>query len=167
MDFITIGKIVKPKGLKGEVKVKLFTNYSAAVKALKVFYVGQQKNIMKAKTVSIRDGFAYILFENVSTIEQAELLRNSQVFAAKNNFITQDEGTFLIEDILGFQIVDENENYLGELIEVEQYGAADVWIMRGMGRTYSFPYISAIVKKVDVQNKQIVVDKKAFDEGKI
>lgn len=166
MELLTIGKIVKPQGLKGEVKIKLYTSYDHGVKNLKTVYIDEigKKNI---KTVSVRSGFAYILFEGVSTCEQAEKLRNLEVNALKDDMKIVVPDTFYITDIIGSKVFDENNNFIGTIESVEQYGAADVWNVWADGRIYSFPYIKDIVKKVYPQQKMVIVDKKEFDEAKI
>lgn len=167
MELITIGEIVKPQGVKGEVKIKLFTENAAAIKKLKHAYLAKGMQKKAIKTVSARDGFAYILFEGVADRNAAELLRGSEVYVEEANLEIEDENTFYVSDIVGCTVNDEQGNLIGELVDVEQYGAADVWIVRSKGRNYSFPYIGSIVASVNIKEKLIVLNKKAFDEGKI
>lgn len=166
MELLTIGKIVKPQGIKGEVKIKLYTGYEHGVKNLKTVYIDQhgKKNI---KTVSVRFGFAYILFDDISTCEQAEKLRNLEVSAIKDDMKINVPNTFYITDIIGSQVFDEDKKLIGVIENVEQFGAADVWSIRANGRIYSFPYIKDIVKKVYPEQKMIIINKKEFDEAKI
>lgn len=166
MELLTIGKIVKPQGVKGEVKIQLYTEYEHGIKNLTTVYIDNigKKNI---KTVSVRFGFAYILFEGVSSREDAENLRGLEVNAPKNDMKIELPDTFYIEDIIGSQVFDENQKLMGVIENVEKYGAADVWMMRMYGRIYSFPYISSIVKEVYPEQKKIIINKKEFDVAKI
>ena len=166
MELLTIGKIVKPQGVKGELKVQLYTSYEKGVKNLKTVYVDQigKKNI---KTVSVRFGFAYILFEGYSSRNEVENLRNLEISASKEDMKIVEDDIFYIEDVIGCEVFDENKNKIGVLEDVEQYGAADVWIIRANGRRYSIPYINSIVTKVLTEQKMVFVNKKAFDEGKV
>lgn len=166
MELLTIGKIVKPQGIRGEVKVQLYTSYEHGIKNLKTVYIDEigKKNI---KTVSVRFGFAYILFEDISTCQQAEKLRNLEVSAIKDDMKIIVPDTFYISDIIGCQVFDENKNLIGIIENVEQFGAADVWSLRADGRIYTFPYIKSIVKQVYPEQKLIIIDKKEFNEAKI
>jgi 16S rRNA processing protein RimM len=167
MNFITIGKIVKPQGIKGEVKVSLYTNYPDAIIKVTNFFVKGKDKQLKAKTVSVRFGFAYILFEGYSSRENAENLRNFELLVKKEDFEIKNEDTFLIGDVIGCNIYNLQNQLLGEIIQIEQYGSADVWYYRGNGRTHSFPYISDIVKQVDIKQKRVVVDEEKLNEAKI
>ena len=167
MEFVTIGKIIKPQGVKGEVKVYLYAENPKFLESTKTFFAIKQNKELKAKTVSIRNGFGFILFEDVLSRNDAELLRGVQLYVKKEEFNKVEEGTFLIEDLIGAKIYNLENKELGELIDIEQYGSADVWTYRGNGRTYSFPYIEEIVKLVDKKNKKIVVDEEKLKEAKI
>lgn len=167
MELVTIGKIIKPQGVKGEVKVFLYSQTPKFLESTTNFFIVKQSKQYKAKTVSIRGGFGFILFEEVSSRTEAELLRGFELAVNKEEFNKAGEGTFLIDDVIGLKVVNQNGKELGELIDIEQYGSADVWVYRGKGRTYSFPYISQIVKKVDLSNGEIVVDEEKLLEARI
>lgn len=166
MELLTIGKIVKPQGIKGEVKIQLYTDYEHGVKNLTAVYVDQigKKEI---KTVSVRFGFAYILFEGINSREEAETLRNLEVSADKEQMEINEPDLYYIEDVIGSKVFDENQNLIGTIENVEQFGAADVWSIRADGRIYSFPFLKSVVKKVLPKQKIIIIDKKAFNEVKI
>lgn len=166
MELITFGKIIKPQGVKGEVKIKLFTDNYSAISQISEVFLSNEKQARKIKTVSVRFGFAYILFEDVTDRNMAELLRGKDVSLPKEE-LPLAKDTFLIDDIINSNVYDENNNIIGVLVDVEQYGAADVWVVRSEGREYSFPYVEHIVKKVLPEQQIIIVNKKSFDEAKI
>lgn len=166
IDFVLVGKIVKPQGIKGEVKVKIFTNNLEAFNNLKCVYLGKDKKEKKVQAVSVRFGFAYIMLEGCTTRNDAEKFRNLDVYVNRNQ-IKEEENTFLIGEVIGSSVVDENNELIGKLVDVEQYGAADVWVIFADGRNYSVPFIETIFLKVLPNQKLIVVNKQAFDEVKI
>lgn len=167
MDFVTIGKIIKPQGVKGEVKVYLYANSPKFLESVTNFFAIKQNKEFSAKTVSVRNGFAFILFEGVTSRNSAELLRGFELFVKKSEFDKSPEGTFLIEDLIGMKVYNQDDKELGEIIDIEQYGSADVWTYRGKGRSYSFPYIQDIVKSVDRVSRKVVVDEQKLLEARI
>lgn len=167
MKFVAIGKIVKPQGIKGEVKVYLYAENPKFLEGVKLFFAIKQNKEFKAKTVSVRNGFAFILFEDVTSRNQAELLRNIELFIEKEKFNINEEGTFLIEDVLNLSIFNLENKKLGKLVDIEQYGSADIWIYESQTGTYSFPYIDKIVKLVDLKNKKIIVDENKLKEARV
>lgn len=166
MELVTIGKIVKPQGVKGEVKVQLFSRANMGLGNLKKAYIDNmgQKAI---KSIRVHDGFAYILFDGLASREQAEQMRSLEVSVEENDIAIKEANTFFVDDIIGSQVVDQHNQPVGQLLDVEQYGAADVWILYADGRRYSFPYIDTIVLSVLPKQKLVVVDKQKLDEAKI
>lgn len=166
MQKVVIGKIVKPQGLKGEVKVLLTTNETNFVKNLKSLFIGENDIPVKIEKSYFVGKFVVFKFAGFSSFEQADKLRNLSVLADRKDF-TIEKDTFLIGDILGSMVYDENNNEIGRLLNVEQYGAADVFVVFADGRQYSFPFVKDVVKKVYPEQKIIVVNKEKFDEVKI
>ena len=166
MELVTIGKIVKPQGVRGEVKVQLFSSANMGLSNLKKAYIDNmgQKAI---KSIRVHDGFAYILFDGIASREQAEQMRSFEVSVEESDIAIKEENTFFINDIIDSQVVDEKNNPVGKLVDVEQYGAADVWLLEADGRIYSFPYVDTIVLSVLPKQKLVVVDKQKLDEAKI
>ncbi len=168
MDFITVGKIVKPQGIKGEVKVMLYTNYPDALKSVSNFFIKNNSQTLKAKTVSVRFGFAYILFEGYNSRNMAEQLRNCELEVKKSDFEIKEENTFLISEIIGCKLYNLQNKQIGEIVNIEQFGAADVWHYTTQNnRTYVFPYVSEIVKDVNIKQKTVTVDEDKLNESKI
>jgi 16S rRNA processing protein RimM len=166
MELVALGKVAKPQGIKGEVKIQLYIDSNFDLSKVKRAYANNFGQLA-VKHMRVNKGFAYVLFEGICTREQAETLRNCEISVEKQSIVFKDKTTFFVEDIVGSQIVDQNNNLVGELVDVEQYGAADVWVMRADGRNYMFPYIPKIVQKVLPNQKLIVVDANALEEARV
>ena len=161
---ILLGKIVKPQGLKGEVKIQLSTNNLAVFNNLKAMYIGS--SCAEIEYLRLKDNFVIVKFKAINDIEKAELLRGKEVFIDKQDFIMEQDN-YLVEDLIDSSVYDENNNFIGKLIDVEQYGAADIWIIYADGRDYYVPFIKKVFTKILPQQKLIFVNKKEFDANKI
>lgn len=164
MQKVAIGKIIKPQGIKGECKISFLTNDLSVFDNLKQVFVGDK--LFDIKHLSIRFGFGYITFAGVVDRNQAELLRNKKLFIDKED-ISLKEDEYLIEDLIGFKIVNQDLKELGILLDIEQFGAADVFVIEQYKREYRVPFLKSIFLKVDINNKQIIVDENSYDEVKI
>ena len=164
MQKIAIAKIIKPQGIKGECKLAFLTNDLSLFDNLEEIIVGDK--LYKVKNLSIRFGFGYITFEGVVDRNQAELLRNKKLFINKEE-ISLKENEYIIEDIIGFDIITTDNKHIGTLLEVEQFGAADVFVIEQYKREYRVPFLKNIFLKVVLQDRKIVIDEKAYDEVKI
>lgn len=157
---IEVGKILKPQGIKGELKISCFLDDSSMLKDVKQLYIG-----LKAYTVkSLRccGNIFYALLTDVEDRNTAESLKNCVVLAEKDD-VTVLDGRYFIEDLIGCRVVQDNQT-LGEVIEVLQYGAADVFVCNGERGGFSFPFLKTVVSDVNVQCRRITVDKTRFQE---
>ena len=118
--MLEIAKILKPQGIKGEVKALPLTNVLAVFKSLKNVFV--QSKEMTIEKISMRQGFLYIKFSEINSRNDAELLRNLKLYVSKDylqNFKQEDE--FFIDDLIGMVIYDENNILVGQIVDVINY----------------------------------------------
>jgi len=162
MNTITIGKILKPQGLKGEVKIQPFSGDENFYKTLKIVNIGD--DVYKIKTCSLRQGFVYITFEGLNHIEQVEFLRGRELWVAGTSAPELKEGEYFVGDMLGLNVVDSEGCEYGKITDIEQYGSADVYTVAGAKGQFEFPFIKDLIVKVDLENKILVVNKKVFEE---
>ena len=159
--MIEIGKIVKPQGIKGEVKIisqRLAENY----KNLRhVFVENLQYEVEK---VSCRDAL-YLKLKGIETRNDAELLRNKMCYAKEDELENLAENEFYFEDLIGAQVVSETGELVGTLEDIEQYGAADVIVIRERNILFSVPFINSVFKQVE--KGKVVVFKNEYDNLKI
>ncbi|MBX6394541.1 MAG: 16S rRNA processing protein RimM, partial [Alicyclobacillaceae bacterium] len=76
----------------------------------------------------------------------------------ESELVPLPEGTYYIHQLVGCEVVDEEGVRLGELAEVLQPGANDVYVVRRPGRRdLLLPAIPSVIKQVSVEEKRIVV----------
>lgn len=144
--MLEIAKILKPQGIKGEVKALPLTNVLAVFKSIKNAFVGGKD--MAIEKISMRQGFLYIKFKDINTRNDAELLRNQSIKISKDileNFKEEDE--FLIDDLIGMVIYDEKGALVGQIVEVINYGSSDIFIMEKRVVKCKFLLLKAFLKK--------------------
>lgn len=164
MNSLQIGKITKPQGLKGECKVLPSIDDEKVFKSLKEVCIdGKTFAVLNC---DYRFGFAYITLEGINDITLAEKLRNKKIYISKEEY-KLEEDEYFIDDIIGFRLEDENANQIGTLIDVEQYGAADIFVVLENGREYRIAFLKEIFTKVDQAEKVIHTIKSKYDEAKI
>lgn len=166
---ILVGKILKPQGIKGEVKVKPMLDKLERFSSFERFFVGRKNQIFEVEKIDIRFGYAYVTFKNIKTRNEAETLRNLPLFVSREDFGQLDEDSFLLDDLIGLDVIYQGtKQCTGKIIDVEQFGSADViHVLSGDGRKYQLPFLKTIFVDVDIPNKVIFVDKSAYEEMKI
>ncbi len=158
--MIEIAKIVKPQGIKGEVKALPSTNVLSVFNVLTEALVGNKT--MQIQHISIRQGFLYIKFDGVNSRNDAELLRN-QVIKIDKKLLEEakDEDDFLVDDLIGMVIFDEKGSLVGQIIEIVNYGASDIVIVEKEGRNYEIPFVEGVFSS---KEGNLVANSKRLEE---
>lgn len=160
MAMMEVARILKPQGIKGEVKAEPLTNVLAVFNDLKEVSI-DGKN-MRILSITFRQGFLYVTFEGVTTRNDAENLRNKKMFVDKEKLLaSKEEEEFLIDDLIGMTLYDLNGAYVGQIVDVVNYGASDIFIIESEGRTVEAPYVGEAFIR---QGGRLVVDREKFDE---
>lgn len=155
MSKLQIAKVLKPQGIKGEIKVELFTSDMDFVKKQKSFEI--DNNTYTVKSIRFQQKYAYIQTNEILTRNDAELFRNKILQVEKPDSSQQNEDEYYISDLEDCCVVDENDKILGYVESVEKYGTVPTINILLGGAVRSFPFLKRILKQVDISNKKIVV----------
>ena len=162
MDRLEIGEVLKPQGIRGEVKIRTFTDENVPVSRLKRLFIGGEEY----KGLSFRDGeagFAYLGLRGVPDRNAAELLRGKKIEADREDVPPLEEGTYFIADLLGCEVHTEEGEFLGVLTDVTSL-SSDIYTVKNGEKELRFPAVRGVIKSVDTQNKKIVADGKILEE---
>ena len=162
MDRLLIGEVLKPQGIRGELKIKTFTDFPEDVKKFGTVYIDEKPY----KILSFRvgtDGMAYIGLRGIPDRNAAELFRGKKLEGAREDAPELEEGRYYIVDIIGLSCETQEGEFLGTVKDIKNL-ASDVYTIEKAGKSILFPAVKGVVKKVDLTNKKLIVDKKIFDE---
>jgi 16S rRNA processing protein RimM len=158
--MIDVAEILKPQGIKGEVKAKPLTNVLAVFENLKKINV--EGKDFKIEKISLRQGFLYIKFSEVNDRNSAENLRNKKLYLEKEMLeenLQDDE--ILVDDLIGMLLFDTDGEKVGQIVDVENYGATFNLIIEKNGRTVQTPFVDGLLIK---DGDTFKVNRKIFEE---
>lgn len=162
MERLIIGEVLKPQGIRGELKIKTFTDFPEDVKEFGVVYIdGVEYKILSFRVGT--DGFAYVGLRGVPDRNAAELLRGKKIEGDRNDAPELEEGQYYIVDVIGLSCESEDGELLGTVKDISSL-SSDIYTIEKAGKSILFPAVKGVVKKVDLENKKLIVDKKIFDE---
>jgi 16S rRNA processing protein RimM len=161
MDKVTIAKIAKPHGVKGELKVLPDTFDDGIFKKLKSVFIDGKS--FAAEYAKIANGYVILKLAGVDDMNAAELFRNKTVQIEKSRRLKLPDGFHYISDLVGCGVY-VGERRLGTLADVLQNGAADVYVVDGGDDEIMFPALENLLMRIDTDNKIIVLDEKRFGE---
>ena len=162
MNKIIIGRILKPQGLRGEVKAEI-SLAGEYLDGLKSVYLEGEARAAAIRNISLRGGFAYFLLEGVTDIDAAEALRG-KALSVPRSAIGLKKGEYLHSDLIGLKVLDETGREYGAVAAIDSYGAANVYTVSGGGKTMRFPFVKKLSAVIDTDAKTMAVDSSALAE---
>lgn len=162
MARLQVAKVLKPQGIRGELKCQVLTDILAIFSDKTSFFI-DNKEVVTEK-LSIRQGYLYIKFKGVDTRNDAELFRNKALFVEKDVLVDNLNDGFLIDDLIGMVLYDERGEQVGQIVDYEEYGASGIFTIVEAGHQYEVPFIQSIFKQ---EGNTLVVDRKEYDNTKI
>lgn len=163
--YFTLAQILKPQGIKGEVKLKPFVDDLSRFDELAFVYIKKSGEYIKREVQSERTykHFAYVKLEGCDDRNTAETLRNMMLYIDRENAAPLDDGAHYIADLEGCSVVTTEGTVLGELVEVISTGATDVYSVKGE-KSFMFPAAPHVILKKDVDNRCITVDSESLEQ---
>lgn len=159
-EYFEIGQIVNTSGLKGEIKVKPFTDDITKFNNFKTIYVSIKKELKEFEIEHVRfsKNMVFLKLKGIDTIEEAENYRNLYLKRKRDKDEKLEEDTYYIVDILGCKVYTDEQKELGEVIDVFSTGSNDVYVVKDdLGKQVLLPAIKDVIKNVDIENKTITV----------
>ena len=158
---IVIGEILKPQGIRGEVKVRPLLDDPADIRAFKrVFVGGTEHKVLSARAGG---GFAFLALSGVADRNAAELLRGKQIEALRADAPDPGEGRYYIVDIIGCDAVTESGERIGEITDVLP-AHTDIYVLKNGEKEYMFPAADGVILGADIEKKTVTVNKKRLFE---
>ncbi len=160
---IAVAVIVKPQGIKGEVKLKSLGNDPSELLSLKEVYVSEkaEKCTKVLKAWRHKDS-VFMAIDGVLNRKEAEELRGVTLYTEADE-AELNEGEYYIADLIGCKIVDSEEKTLGKLTNIYQHGAADVYEVKGE-KSFMMPALKRVIINTDINAKTITVDSETLAE---
>ena len=160
MEFLEVGKIINTHGLRGDVKIVTWTDYPEDFEEIERVYIRRKTadEVLNITNVKYQKNNIIVKFKEIADINEAEKYKNLVVYADREDLPELEEGAHYIADLIGLTVIDEDGEVIGELIDVFNTGANDIYDVKRSGkRNLLLPVIDEVVKDIDLENKKITV----------
>ena len=162
MNKIELGTITKPQGLKGDFRVKPSINNYDILNDIKEVYINDKK--YKVIKLTLRDGFVIYKLDGINDCNIVESLRNTKIYFEELEKENLPEGEYYVSDLIGMEIYNEKMALLGTLTDINQYGSADIFVVKNNDKEFMFPFARNVIERVDYNEKIIIVNQQILDE---
>jgi len=156
---LRVGQVVRPHGLRGQLKVKWLA-LEVPLDPGTTLYLGEgaaAEPVRVAAVSALNPPFLLLTVDGCTSVEGAEGLRGASLWMARGALPALEGDAYYVADLLGMRVESDTGDPLGEVVEVIETGAADVYVVRGAGGELLLPAIREVVRRVDLAARLIVV----------
>lgn len=157
--LIEIAQVVRPHGITGELRVRLFNSDSEVLFDLEQVRLrlpnGTESELNIDAVRPTTEGFVLLRLEGVDDRNAAEELRGATLVVARSSLPPAEEGEFYVCDILGAAVFLTDGTELGTVAEYRSYPSTDVLVIHGKGKRWEVPLVDDFIASIDVSARRI------------
>ncbi len=153
-DRFQVGVISSTHGIAGEVKVYPTTDDPKRFKQLKsvLLDTGKELRELEVSGVKFFKQMVILKFRGYDKIEDILPYKGKSLYVTRENAVRLEKNEYFIADLIGMKVYEEDDSCLGELTDVLQTGANDVYVVKmENGKDVLIPAIRQCILDVDIE----------------
>jgi 16S rRNA processing protein RimM len=158
--FIEIARIVKPQGIRGELKLLVYSQTPEALRKYRSFFIINSQGLsaeLSVESFRTMARCAILKFAEINDRNEAEQYRDCAVLIKADQLQQAAIGEYYIRDLIGAQVVTEQGEALGALQDVLELPAHDVYQVGEGNKELLIPAIAGVVLDIQIEKKLITV----------
>jgi 16S rRNA processing protein RimM len=161
-ELISVARIVRPQGRRGEVIADLLTDFPdrfARLGEITLRFSTGETSLLKLESFWLHKGRVVLKFAGCDEIAQAEALRDALVLVTRDQLIELPVDTYYDFDLVDCEVITRDARPVGRVTGVQRYGAAPLLAVRDDEmREHLIPLTLSICVEIDVARKRIIID---------
>jgi len=160
-DLVAIAKIVKPRGLRGELVAEVLTDFPERfdeTKEVVVLFPDGKEEELKIEESWFQKDRVVLKFAGIDSVEEADRLRSSEVCIHESDAMSLDEGEFFDWQLEGCVVETVEGEKIGPVKELMRTGGTEILVVDGNGKDFLIPFAESICTEVDIEAKKITID---------
>lgn len=159
-DYLQVGVITSTHGIRGEVKVFPTTDDPNRFKSLKklVLDTGRTYLPLEIEGVKFFKQFVILKFKGIDNINDIEKYKKMPLLVSREDAVELEEDEYFMADMIGMEVVTEDGKRFGELKDIMETGANDVYVVESdVHGEVLIPAIKECILDVDVENDKMTI----------
>jgi len=157
-EYLAVGFIRRPHGIHGELIMDLHTDFPERFRVGRKLFVGDDRKPMTVGSVRPHAKGLLISLRGIDSAEAAGQFRNTWLFIKAKDAPALPEGKYYKYQLIGLNVVDEEDKPLGTLTEILETGANDVYVVKDKaGKELLLPAIPSVVLDIQPESRFIRV----------
>jgi len=155
--FLLLGRVLRPHGVRGELRIEVLTAYPERIVPGTTVFVGPDPHDASSAVAyevdRVRKHQQYLILGMSTILDRgaADLLRDQYVMVALEDAVPLEEGEFYLYQAIGLKVFSKEGDALGQIVEVIETGANDVYVVQGPRGEILLPAIDECVIDVDLE----------------
>ncbi len=162
-NLFPIGRVIKPHGVKGKVKVKYYGSDLQGLSLYREIFIEDEKGRPEAYEIleAIPQPPRLILrLKGIEKIEEAESLTGREILVNREALLEPEEGEYYWVDVLGIEVETQEGRRIGKVKEIFSTGANDVYVVEGKKGEILLPATEEVIRSIDVKKRVMKVVRK-------
>ena len=156
--FLVIGRITKPHGVRGEVRVEVHTDLPERFNWIERVYVGENDpQPIRLEQVRFHGQWVLLKLEGYDDRLAAESLRAQWLQIPEEEALSLEEGEYFLYQVIGLNVISDQGEQLGQVSELMETGANNVFVVHGPLGEILLPDTSEVIQEIDFDKGQMVV----------
>ncbi len=156
--YLAVGRILRPHGVRGELRVEILTDYPEHLERVRTVYIGDDYHPYKLAALRFHQNLMLLTLEGCSDRDAADDLRGALVSVVLKDAVPLEEDEYYHFQLIGLQAVSDEGDVLGEIVEILSLpGANDVYVVHGSRGEILLPAIADVIQKVDFDARRVTV----------
>ncbi len=155
--FVVVGRVIRPHGVRGELRVEILTDYPERLPDRRMLYLGSEARPYAVEGVRFHQGAVLIKLAGCDDRSAAEQLRGQWVQIPIEEAVPLEEDEYYYFQVVGVEVVTDKGEALGRVVEVLDTGANDVYVIHGPRGEVLIPAIEEVVRELDLEARRMVV----------
>ena len=147
--FLAIGRVLRPHGVRGELRLEVYTGSPAHLNDVETVYVGDKQSPQPLESSRLHQKILLIKLAGCDTREQADDFRGQVIAIARADAAPLRAGQYYHHQIIGLTVISDDGEQLGTVSEIIETGANDVYVVKNDDEELLLPAISSVILKIE------------------
>jgi 16S rRNA processing protein RimM len=153
-NLFPIGRVIKPHGVKGKVKVEYF---GEDLHRFSLYREEGRPEVFEILEAVLQPPRLILRLKGIEKIEEAEPLIGKEILIEKKALLELGEGEYYWVDLLGMKVETQGGKRIGEVREIFPTGANDVYVVEGKRREILLPATEEVIRSIDLKRRVMEV----------
>jgi 16S rRNA processing protein RimM len=154
---LAIGRVLRPHGVRGELRVEIHTDFPERFGVYRQVYLGSDYTRYEITGHRFHQDRVLLKLGGVGDRTAADALRGHWVYIAMEDAMPLAEGEVYLHDMLGLRVTTVEGEELGEVVDLIETGANLVYVVRGLQGEILIPDIPDVIETIDLEAGELTV----------